>query len=268
MHVQASDKKTGKVNPHTSPRIFPRFHQWHAVQQMVTDAREHGAGRNYLVEHSAGSGKSNTIAWLAHRLSNLFGDDNQPVFHKVIVITDRVVLDRQLQRTIFQFDHTPGVVKKIEVDSAQLAGGARGRHVQDHHQHAADVPVRARQDRRRGAGQPAVRGDHRRGALLPGRGRGGAAQAGPRRQRGTDGGRRGPGDLHDAGARAAAEPVLLRVHRDAEVTDAEAVRHVRPGQGEPADRRARHARAVPRVLDEAGDRGGLHPRRARQLHHL
>ena len=122
MHVQAADKQAGKLNPHTSPRIFPRFHQWHAVQQMVGHAREHGAGRNYLVEHSAGSGKSNTIAWLAHRLSNLFGEDNQPVFHKVIVITDRVVLDRQLQRTIFQFDHTPGVVKKIEVDSAQLAG--------------------------------------------------------------------------------------------------------------------------------------------------
>ena len=122
MHVQAPDKKAGTVNPHTSPRIFPRFHQWHAVQQMVTHTRENGAGRNYLVEHSAGSGKSNTIAWLAHRLSNLFGDDNQPVFHKVIVITDRIVLDRQLQRTIFQFDHTPGVVKKIDVDSAQLAG--------------------------------------------------------------------------------------------------------------------------------------------------
>ena len=122
MHVQAADKKTGKVNPHTSPRIFPRFHQWHAVQQMVAHAREHGAGRNYLVEHSAGSGKSNTIAWLAHRLSSMFGDDNQPVFHKVIVITDRLVLDRQLQRTIYQFDHTPGVVRKIDVDSAQLAG--------------------------------------------------------------------------------------------------------------------------------------------------
>jgi type I restriction enzyme R subunit len=121
VHVQASDSKAGKVNPHTSPRIFPRFHQWHAVQRLVNDARERGAGHNCLVEHSAGSGKSNTIAWLAHRLSNLFGDDNQPVFHKVIVITDRVVLDRQLQRTIFQFDHTPGVVKKIDVDSGQLA---------------------------------------------------------------------------------------------------------------------------------------------------
>jgi type I restriction enzyme, R subunit len=121
LHIEATDKKAAKVNPHTSPRIFPRFHQWHAVQAMVSHAREHGAGRNYLIQHSAGSGKSNTIAWLAHRLSNLFGDDHQPVFHKVIVITDRVVLDRQLQRTIFQFDHTPGVVKKIDVDSAQLA---------------------------------------------------------------------------------------------------------------------------------------------------
>ena len=121
VHIEAADRRAVKVNPHTSPRIFPRFHQWHAVQAMVSHAREHRAGRNYLVQHSAGSGKSNTIAWLAHRLSNLFGDDDQQVFHKVIVITDRVVLDRQLQRTIFQFDHTPGVVKKIEVDSAQLA---------------------------------------------------------------------------------------------------------------------------------------------------
>jgi type I restriction enzyme, R subunit len=121
LHIEATDKRAGKVNPHTSPRIFPRFHQWHAVQAMVSNAREHGAGRNYLIQHSAGSGKSNTIAWLAHRLSNLFGDDHQAVFRKVIVITDRVVLDRQLQRTIFQFDHTPGVVKKIDVDSSQLA---------------------------------------------------------------------------------------------------------------------------------------------------
>ena len=125
MHVQASGRKGARESPHASPLIFPRFHQWHAVQAMVSDARERGAGRNYLVEHSAGSGKSNTIAWLAHRLSNLFGDDNQPVFHKVIVITDRVVLDRQLQRTIFQFDHMPGVVKKIDVDSGQLAEALR-----------------------------------------------------------------------------------------------------------------------------------------------
>jgi type I restriction enzyme R subunit len=121
MHIQAPDKKGVKENPHTSPRIFPRYHQWDAVQKMVAHAQANGAGRSYLVQHSAGSGKSNTIAWLSHRLSNLFDAGNQPVFHKIIVITDRLVLDRQLQKTIFQFDHTPGVVKKIDEDSTQLA---------------------------------------------------------------------------------------------------------------------------------------------------
>jgi type I restriction enzyme, R subunit len=118
LHVQTSGPKD---NPHTAARIFPRYHQWDAVQKMVVDAREYGAGQNYLVEHSAGSGKSNTIAWLAHRLSNLFSETDEPVFHKVVVITDRVVLNRQLQRTIYQFDHTPGVVKRIDEGSPQLA---------------------------------------------------------------------------------------------------------------------------------------------------
>ncbi|MCZ0989527.1 type I restriction endonuclease subunit R [Streptomyces diastatochromogenes] len=121
LHIQLPDKKGVRESPHTSPRIFPRYHQWDAVQKMIGHARDHGAGHNYLIQHSAGSGKSNTIAWLAHRLSNLYDAANQPVFHKIIVITDRVVLDRQLQRTIFQFDHTPGVVKKIDQDSTQLA---------------------------------------------------------------------------------------------------------------------------------------------------
>jgi type I restriction enzyme R subunit len=121
IHVQAPGQKGVRENPHTSPRIFPRYHQWDAVQKIVAHAQANGAGHNYLVQHSAGSGKSNTIAWLSHRLSNLFDAGNQPVFHKIIVITDRLVLDRQLQRTIYQFDHTPGVVKKIDKDSAQLA---------------------------------------------------------------------------------------------------------------------------------------------------
>jgi type I restriction enzyme R subunit len=121
IHVTVPDRKGAKANPHTAARIFPRYHQWHAVQRMVEHARTNKAGHNYLVQHSAGSGKSNTIAWLTHRLSNLFDADNQPVFHKTIVITDRTVLDDQLQKTIYQFDHTPGVVKKIDEDSAQLA---------------------------------------------------------------------------------------------------------------------------------------------------
>jgi type I restriction enzyme R subunit len=121
VHVEVPATKGTKVSVHDLPRIFPRYHQWHAVQTMVGHARQHGAGQNYLVQHSAGSGKSNTIAWLAHRLSTLFDQGNQKVFDMVVVITDRVVLDKQLQDTIYQFDHTPGVVKKIEEDSAQLA---------------------------------------------------------------------------------------------------------------------------------------------------
>jgi type I restriction enzyme R subunit len=99
---------------------FPRFQQWDAVRRLVADARDHGAGRKYLVQHSAGSGKSNTIAWLAHRLAGLHAEDRK-VFDKVVVITDRVVLDRQLQATVFQFDHEPGMVEKVEGTSAQLA---------------------------------------------------------------------------------------------------------------------------------------------------
>ena len=121
MHVDTEYTKTRKVNPHTATRIFPRFHQWHAVQRMVAHAREHGAGHNYLIQHSAGSGTSNTIAWLAHRLSALFDDENMPVFDKIIVTSDRVVLDRQMQGTIVQLDHRPGVVTPIDEGAAQLA---------------------------------------------------------------------------------------------------------------------------------------------------
>ncbi|MFF5054609.1 type I restriction endonuclease subunit R [Micromonospora sp. NPDC000663] len=115
--------------------IFPRYHQWHAVTQLTDHAARNGSGHNYLVMHSAGSGKSNTIAWLAHRLSSLHTapevDDerlrpNEPVFDKVIIITDRVVLDRQLQDTVFQFEHVPGVVQRIDKDSAQLAAALQG----------------------------------------------------------------------------------------------------------------------------------------------
>lgn len=124
VHVEVPKK--GKADPHASPLIFPRFHQWHAVKTMTAHAAREGAGHNYLIEHSAGSGKSNTIAWLCHRLSNLHDAANAPVFDKVIVITDRLVLDRQLQDTIYQFDHVAGVVKKIDEDSQQLADALAG----------------------------------------------------------------------------------------------------------------------------------------------
>ncbi|HYF81911.1 MAG TPA: type I restriction endonuclease [Clostridia bacterium] len=100
--------------------IFPRYHQLDVVRKLLSNVRENGAGRNYLIQHSAGSGKSNSIAWLAHRLSGLHNDNNEKIFKSVIVITDRKVLDNQLQDTIFQFDHKLGVVEKIDKDSAQL----------------------------------------------------------------------------------------------------------------------------------------------------
>ena len=101
--------------------IFPRYHQLDVVRKLVRHAREHGAGHNYLIQHSAGSGKSNSIAWLAHRLSSLHDADDKKVFHSVVVITDRRVLDQQLQDTIYQFEHKEGVVQKIDEDTQQLA---------------------------------------------------------------------------------------------------------------------------------------------------
>jgi type I restriction enzyme R subunit len=101
--------------------IFPRWHQLDAVRSLVAAARAQGPGRQYLVQHSAGSGKSNTIAWLAHRLSNLHDEKDARVFDSVIVITDRRVLDRQLQANVFDFEHKQGVVVKIDQDSTQLA---------------------------------------------------------------------------------------------------------------------------------------------------
>jgi len=105
--------------------IFPRYHQWDAVRHLEASAREEGPGHSYLVQHSAGSGKSNTIAWLAHRLSTLHRGDDK-VFDKVVVITDRVILDRQLQDTIYQFEHAHGVVERIDKSSQQLADALAG----------------------------------------------------------------------------------------------------------------------------------------------
>ena len=101
--------------------IFPRYHQLDAVRKLIAATRDDGAGRNYLVQHSAGSGKSNSIAWLAHRLQSLHDDEDRKVFHSVVVITDRRVLDRQLQDTIYQIEHKQGVVARIDKSSGQLA---------------------------------------------------------------------------------------------------------------------------------------------------
>lgn len=101
--------------------IFPRYHQLDVVRKLVAHARHNGAGRNYLIQHSAGSGKSNSIAWLAHRLASLHDANDEKVFHSVVVVTDRRVLDQQLQKTIYQFEHKTGVVERIDEDTQQLA---------------------------------------------------------------------------------------------------------------------------------------------------
>ena len=106
--------------------IFPRYHQLDVVRKITRHAQEHGAGHNYLVQHSAGSGKSNSIAWLSYRLSGLHNADNQRIFDGVIVVTDRRVLDSQLQNTIYQFEHKSGVVQRIDKDSQQLADAIGG----------------------------------------------------------------------------------------------------------------------------------------------
>ena len=109
--------------------IFPRFQQLDAVRKLMMHAREHGPGRNYLIQHSAGSGKSNTIGWTAHQVTNLHDDADKPIFSSAIIVTDRIVLDRQLQNTVAQFEQTKGVVRKIDGTSRQLKealkGGAR-----------------------------------------------------------------------------------------------------------------------------------------------
>ncbi|MGY3815397.1 type I restriction endonuclease subunit R [Globicatella sulfidifaciens] len=96
--------------------IFPRYHQLDVVNKLIEDVRIKGTGEDYLIQHSAGSGKSNSIAWLAYGLSNLHDKDDQPIFTSVIIVSDRRVLDSQLQETIMSFDHTPGVVETIGKD--------------------------------------------------------------------------------------------------------------------------------------------------------
>jgi len=122
LHLQAEEKHDDEGRKFKKESlIFPRYHQLQAVRRLTEATRLDGVGHNYLIEHSAGSGKSNTIGWLTHRLASLHDDQNNRVFDSVIVITDRRVLDQQLQDTIYQFEHRQGVVQKIDEDSRQLA---------------------------------------------------------------------------------------------------------------------------------------------------
>jgi len=119
VHVVEEEDDKGRKTGERS-LIFPRYHQLDAVRRLVADARSAGTGKRYLVQHSAGSGKSNSIAWLAHQLSVLHDTEDRRVFDSIVVITDRRILDRQLQRTVLQFEQTPGVVENIDTTSRQL----------------------------------------------------------------------------------------------------------------------------------------------------
>lgn len=121
LHLQVEEEEMLGKKVRKETMIFPRYHQLDVVRKLSVDARVNGAGKNYLIQHSAGSGKSNSIAWLSYRLANLHNQQDERVFHSVIVITDRRVLDTQLQNTIYQFEHKMGVVEKIDKDSNQLA---------------------------------------------------------------------------------------------------------------------------------------------------
>ncbi len=118
LHLQVERDDKGNVK--SERMIFPRYHQLDVVTRLLADVKENGSGRNYLIQHSAGSGKSNSIAWLAHRLSGLHDNKDEKIFQLVIIVTDRRVLDSQLQNTVYQFDHVEGVVQKIDKNAKQL----------------------------------------------------------------------------------------------------------------------------------------------------
>ena len=266
-HLEVREKKLPNGRKvRTEAIIFPRYHQLDAVTKVLADVRQRGVGHNYLIEHSAGSGKSNSIAWLAHRLSSLHDPKDQPIFSSVIVITDRLVLDKQLQDTIYQFEHKQGVVAKIDADSAQLAAALN-----------AGTPiiistlqkfsfiltsVEAKAGRRYAVivdeahssqtGESATNLKKVLGTLEQ-------AEKEEGRDEDQEGRDRGRGPQGHPCERSPAKPLLLRLHGHAEEEDARDVRHPRPG---------REAEGLPPLLDAAGHRGGLHPRRAQELRDL
>jgi type I restriction enzyme R subunit len=114
VHLQIEEKEDWQGRKYKKETlIFPRYHQWDVVTKLVEAARNEGPGHKYLIQHSAGSGKSNSIAWVAHQLSSIYDASGHKQFDSVIIVTDRTVLDDQLQDTIYQFEHVDGVVGRI-----------------------------------------------------------------------------------------------------------------------------------------------------------
>lgn len=129
MFIEISEKKDadGKAKKNETI-IFPRYHQLDVVRKVLSDVKEHGSSMNYLLQHSAGSGKTNEIAWLAHRLASLHDEDNKIIFDNIIICTDRVVVDRQLQQAVLGIEHKDGLIRVMDdkCNSADLARALSG----------------------------------------------------------------------------------------------------------------------------------------------
>ncbi|WP_308497906.1 DEAD/DEAH box helicase family protein [uncultured Anaerobiospirillum sp.] len=127
--TQKIDPLTDKLGKPKERQIFPRFHQLDAVRRIIEDVKVNKSSCNYLIQHSAGSGKTNTIAWLAHRLVSQFDEDDKVIFNTVLVVTDRVIVDRQLQEAVRKLDHKAGLIRVIDNQStsADLADALQGR---------------------------------------------------------------------------------------------------------------------------------------------
>lgn len=126
-HKESKDAVTGKLKT-SENLIFPRYHQLDVIRKLLADVVENGTSQNYLIQHSAGSGKTNSIAWLAYRLASQHDRDNRIIFDNIIIMTDRVVVDRQLQQAVMSLEHQSGFIKVMndECTSADLAAALRG----------------------------------------------------------------------------------------------------------------------------------------------
>lgn len=124
---EEEDKVTGKKH-HKESIIFPRYHQLDVIRKLLADVTENLTTQNYLIQHSAGSGKTNSIAWLAHRLTSLHDENDKIIFDNVIIVTDRVVVDRQLQKAVLSLEHKSGLIKVMDdkCSSADLAAALKG----------------------------------------------------------------------------------------------------------------------------------------------
>ena len=124
---ESTDELTGKKKIKET-LIFPRYHQLDVIRKLLADVGINKTSQNYLVQHSAGSGKTNSIAWLAHRLSSLHNSDNKIIYDNIIVVTDRIVVDRQLQSAILGIEHKTGLIRVMDdkCSSADLASALKG----------------------------------------------------------------------------------------------------------------------------------------------